>query len=403
MVRGVFGELGFHDRVGGQVSDSKADGAITAGVRPGVDASNCLDCGARRVDDQLGLEPNPEEYVARLVVILREARRVLRLDGTLWLNLGDCYTSGGRDYRAPDSKGGDSGAARGMDVRPDTPAGLKPKDLVGIPWMVAFALRADGWYLRQENIWNKLNPMPESVLDRPTRAHETVFLLSKSRRYYYDAEAVKEPDGGKPSGNGFERPERISMEGRGSPEPWLPGGGRNKRSVWTIPTRPFGEAHFATFPPDLVIPCVLAGTPPKTCAQCGAPWRRMLEATGEMIQQANGPGTIKAHRESKGKHGATSVFETGFKAERRTVGWEATCDHDDESGRPVVLDPFCGAATTGLVATQQGRNFIGIELNEDYAELGRDRIRRWEADPAGALGPAPKQAEGQIGMEMGEV
>ena len=179
---------------------------------------------------------------------------------------------------------------------------------------------------------------------------------------------------------------------------YVPPGIRTKAGSMT--DLPFPDAHFATFPPDLVLPCLLAGTPPKACTECGAPWRRVVEATGELIQQANGPGTITAHRDAKGKHGATSVFETGFKQERRTVGWEATCEHGDDSARALVLDPFSGAATTGLVSAQLGRDFVGIELNPDYAEMGRRRISRWEADPSGSLGPPPKQIDGQIGMEI---
>lgn len=179
---------------------------------------------------QIGAEEKVEEYVERLVSVFRELRRVLCDDGTLWLNLGDCYTSGGRTWRAPDKKQ----PARAMPYRPPTPDGLKPKDLVGVPWRVAFALQADGWYLRSEIIWHKPNPLPESVKDRPTRAHETIFLLSKSEKYFYDYEAIQEQGvNGKP---------------------------RNKRSVWTVRTEPFKGAHFATFPPKLIRPCILAGS-----------------------------------------------------------------------------------------------------------------------------------------------
>jgi site-specific DNA-methyltransferase (cytosine-N4-specific) len=180
--------------------------------------------------DQIGSEENVDDYVEALVTVFGELKRVLKEDGTFWLNLGDSYTSGGRKRRAPDKKN----PARAMSYRPPTPDGLKPKDLVGIPWRVAMALQADGWYLRSEIIWHKPNPHPESVKDRPTRAHETIFLLSKNERYYYDYEAAKEPG--------------------------VNGNRRNRRSVWTVQTEPLSEAHFATFPTKLVEPCILAGS-----------------------------------------------------------------------------------------------------------------------------------------------
>jgi site-specific DNA-methyltransferase (cytosine-N4-specific) len=180
------------------------------------------------MEEQVGLEPTLPQFVQGLRAIFREARRVLRDDGVFWLNIGDGYTSGNRRWRAPDKKN----PARAMDVRPDTPDGLKPKDLMGIPWRVAFALQDDGWYLRADIIWNKPNAMPESVKDRPTRAHEYLFMLTKSERYYYDRGAVIEPNG------------------------------RNLRSVWNVHTQGFAGAHFATFPPKLIEPCIRASTRP---------------------------------------------------------------------------------------------------------------------------------------------
>lgn len=173
---------------------------------------------------QIGLESSVHEYINRLVEVFREVKRVLKDDGTLWINIGDAYTSGDRAYRAPDKKN----PVRAMQYRPGTPEGLKPKDLIGIPWMLAFALQRDGWYLRSDTIWHKPNCMPESVKDRPTRSHEYLFLLTKSERYYYDYQAIRE-------------------------------NGRNRRTVWSIPTQPFKGAHFATFPRALVEPCILAG------------------------------------------------------------------------------------------------------------------------------------------------
>lgn len=184
------------------------------------------------IDGQIGLEGTLPQFINHLVAIFNEIKRVLRDDGTLWVNIGDGYTSGNRGYRATDKKN----PARAMAVRPDTPEGMKPKDLQGIPWRLAFALQDDGWYLRSDIVWHKPNAMPESVKDRPTRAHEYLFMLTKSERYFYDYEAVKEPG--------------------------LNGKLRNRRSVWNVNTQPFAEAHFATFPPKLIEPCVLASTRP---------------------------------------------------------------------------------------------------------------------------------------------
>lgn len=177
------------------------------------------------IEGQIGLEETLQQYINKLVSIFSEAKRVLNDSGVLWLNIGDGYTSGNRGYRAPDKKN----PARAMSVRPDTPEGLKPKDLLGIPWRLAFALQADGWYLRSDIIWNKPNAMPESVKDRPTRSHEYIFMLTKSEKYYYDYRAIKENN-------------------------------RNKRTVWSINTIPFSEAHFATFPTSLIEPCIIAST-----------------------------------------------------------------------------------------------------------------------------------------------
>jgi site-specific DNA-methyltransferase (adenine-specific) len=177
------------------------------------------------IEGQIGLESQLQQYINTLLAIFREVRRVLAPDGVLWLNIGDGYTSGNRGYRAPDKKN----PARAMDIRPDTPIGLKPKDLLGIPWRLAFALQSDGWYLRSDIIWNKPNAMPESVKDRPTKAHEYVFMLTKNEKYYYDYQAVKENN-------------------------------RNRRSVWNINTVPFPEAHFATFPPNLILPCIMSSS-----------------------------------------------------------------------------------------------------------------------------------------------
>lgn len=244
--------------------------------------SICVRCGGWR--GKLGLEPTPELFTENIVAVFREVRRVLKPSGTLWLNIGDSYASGagrvgehpgggqqgqrwkGRGVHTADASGkqGYRIASMGPMTQPNRMPieGLKPKDLVGIPWRVAFALQADGWYLRSDIIWSKPNPMPESVTDRPTKSHEYLFLLAKSERYGYDAEAIAEPTvSDHPSGNGFVRPERLSFEGRGQSEQWQVTATRNRRTVWTVNTQPYTEAHFATFPEALVEPCILAGCP----------------------------------------------------------------------------------------------------------------------------------------------
>lgn len=258
---------------------------------------------------QLGREATPEEYVEKLVGVFQEVRRILRPDGTLWLNIGDSYTSGGRKTRDFDPKL----PARSVNQRPHTPAGMKPKDLIGIPWMVAFALRGDGWYLRQDIIWRKPNAMPESVRDRCTKSHEYIFLLSKSERYYFDAAAIREPaleSSRARYKSAFNCGKKeLAGRGRGAVSPNSPGmreftGYRNKRSVWDINTAGYRGAHFAVFPEKLVEPCLLAGCP---------------------------------------KDG-------------------------------IVLDPFMGSGTTGVVAKRLGRGFLGIDINPDFCAMAEERI-----------------------------
>jgi DNA modification methylase len=331
-------------------------------------------------DGQIGLEDTPEAYTARMVDVFREVRRVLRDDGTLWLNLGDSYgnPSAGRNdgnHRADGRPGGMSFKAVGTTKH--TANVVKPKDLVGIPWRVAFALQADGWWLRQDIIWHKPNPMPESVTDRCTKAHEYVFLLTKSARYFYDAEAISEeastagqiggftPNaaigaGVKPTGN------MIPERGR----EYVRKETRNKRSVWTVTTKPFSGAHFAVMPPDLVEPCVLAGCPEKICAMCGAPWERLIEkgeSTGVDGKQDNSDTTLRhdAARHS-GRIGERSV---------RTVGHRPSCECGSGTQSGTVLDPFGGAGTTALVADRLGRNAIICELNPEYVNIAAERLR----------------------------
>jgi DNA modification methylase len=336
-------------------------------------------------EGQLGLEPTPEAYVARLVEVFREVRRVLREDGTCWLNLGDSYNAAGREghgTRIGYKQQTNRASASGTDSNRPTAHGLKPKDLVGIPWRVAFALQADGRWLRSDIIWHKPNPMPESVTDRPTKAHEYVFLLSKSERYHYDADAIAEPsihegrvveyDGTQKMARVDGERQRTTIGGPGGSQRVVVGATRNRRSVWSITTRPFPGAHFAVFPPELPDLCIRAGTSERgCCAECGAPWERVVERTAEVDPSANGS------RFDRGKTGARDGGERTQDGERyRTValGWAPTCDHDGRAVPCTVLDPFAGSGTTGVVALQLGRSFVGIELNPEYVEMARRRI-----------------------------
>ena len=337
------------------------------------------------LEGQLGLESTPEEYVEKMVEVFREVKRVLRKDGTLWLNLGDTYAGSGKAGNNPEYQkrhmqfGKIEIKERMGKPTPSKKIGLKSKDLVGIPWMVAFALRADGWYLRQDIIWHKPNPMPESVKDRCTKAHEYIFLLSKSERYYYDSEAIKEPLKTKPHAPGNKlHPDKIKgpndRKGHSQWETsmdkvWGAGGKRNKRSVWTIPTKPFKEAHFAVFPPDLIEPCILAGTSPRACEICGAPWERVVEREPMEIKRS-GRGV------ALGNYGKTAASGTMTKpATSVTTGWRPTCTCQNEGkGRCIVLDPFMGSGTTGMVAAMHQRNFIGFELNPEYCKMAEKRI-----------------------------
>ncbi len=321
---------------------------------------------------QLGLEATPDQYVANMVNVFREVRRVLRADGTVWLNIGDSYAVGGPN-RESDKRDAGANTADG-DRRP--PSGLKPKDLVGIPWRLAFALQADGWYLRSDIIWSKPNPMPESVTDRPTKAHEYLFLLTKSPRYFYDADAIREPH--------HEDGRRVTAvvgkdgsEQHRNGERW-PNSGRNKRSVWEIATEAYPDAHFATFPQALVEPCVKAGCPEWVCGTCGKARERIVErgpSDYERLGKNNGVdfGTADSQPGNMGQtrtaHGTVpSLRATAAK----TVGW-SDCGHNNYQAG-VVLDPFLGSGTTALVARRLGRTSIGIELSPEYAQLAARRL-----------------------------
>jgi DNA modification methylase len=348
----------------------------------------CGKCGARRIDSQLGLEPTPEEYVSRMVEVFREVRRVLREDGTLWLNLGDSYSMSTR------GKGGDGDGRQGRNAGTTIHSrewhigpGLKPKDLVGIPWRVAFALQADGWYLRSDIIWAKPNPMPESVTDRPTKAHEYLFLLAKSERYFYDAEAIAEVSTdfrvGKWLGAVDDRiqadhgPIDDHRTRKGLARERQYSASRNRRSVWSISTEPFPEAHFAVMPQALVEPCILAGTSPQACEKCGAPWERQLEIARRDTRPAKASKYGDRSEDIRGSGAGNVAFGLARRTEATvtTTGWESSCFCENEgSGRCLVLDPFAGSGTVGVVALRHGRRFLGIELNPGYVEMARCRI-----------------------------
>jgi DNA modification methylase len=338
--------------------------------------------------EQLGLEETPDQYVANMVEVFAEVRRVLRDDGTLWVNIGDSfYSSTATQGRNEDKSHGSIAGlpqvtSMGASTYRRNVQGLKPKDLCGIPWLLAFALRADGWYLRSEVIWAKPNPMPESVTDRPTKAHEQVFLLTKSPRYFYDADAVREahetltnPKYGSISKEVIpwkDRPNNGEGAKPGFGHMGFTEGGRNKRTVWTVTTQPFSGAHFATFPPKLIEPMILAGSPPKCCGVCAAPWQRVTERTPMVVE----PTKKRADWQESDEHARTQTGGTMTQApESKTVGWEPTCEHNDDTGSSVVLDPFSGSGTTGMVALRHDRSYIGLELNPEYAAMSRDRIR----------------------------
>jgi DNA modification methylase len=347
----------------------------------------CGKCGAIRQDRQLGLEQTPEEYVAAMVDVFREVRRVLRKDGTLWLNLGDSYAA----------------------------SGLKPKDLVGIPWRVAFALQADGWYLRSDIIWAKPNPMPESVTDRPTKSHEYLFLLSRSERYLYDADAIREApadrtleqieidrraglyeqrgDGGI-RGTNEHKPAGLNAVRNSRFRTMLHPAGRNRRSVWTIATKPYPGAHFATFPEALVEPCILAGTSEAgACETCGAPLERVVEKRAPMDLSG------VQHRGVGDDPAATLRNDVGGVVDRSngqewarwkashpdvTLGFRPACAHDGDPVPCVVLDPFAGTGTVGAVAQRLSRRALLIDLNPDYL---RQCLTRNAAMPLGLVAP----------------
>jgi DNA modification methylase len=342
----------------------------------GGDASKCFLCEAQRIDNSIGLEPTPEEYCANMVEVFREVWRVLKPTGTLWLNLGDSYNGSGGEHKHDAGQSGLTNNRKAVGFVPGRNiTHLKPKDLVGIPWRVAFALQADGWYLRSDIIWSKPNPMPESVTDRPTKAHEYVFLLTKSPRYYYDADAIREDAawsrwGAQTIGKQYRGINPIDMDTLEDRRAQ----GRNKRSVWEITTHPYPEAHFATYPEKLVEPCILAGTSEKgVCARCGKPWVRESIVTNvpERETRDNRISVIPGR-----DHASRMNSKAMVKVDREFTGWQPTCGCNAETVSATVLDPFAGSGTTLAVAQRLGRRAIGTDLSAEYLELASKRLGR---------------------------
>jgi len=331
------------------------------------------------IDGQIGIEPLHDClgwatgnncgkcYICHLRQVFSEVKRVLRRDGTLWLNIGDSYAGSGKagnnpEYQKQHTEFGKSSKHKerfGPSVKPT--GGLKNKDLMGIPWRTALALQADGWWLRSDIIWNKRRVMPESVTDRPTKGHEYIFLLTKSAKYFYDYFAIREkavcPAGSK-GGKGSKK--RSSTNGVNSrPQEYaIYDGYRNKRTVWDVLPQGFKGYHFATFPEELIRPMILAGTSEKgRCANCGSPYVRKLEKTNDKIELPNG-----------------NLVEIPV---TKTIGWEKTCKCNCSIIKPcVVLDPFNGSGTTGVVAIQHGVDYIGIEIKKEYIEMSEKRISK---------------------------
>ncbi len=338
------------------------------------------------VKGQLGLEKTPEEFVAKMVEIFAEVKRVLKPEGTLWMNLGDSYVSGkGRYSSVPQTVNG--GKHRGEPIdnnRPDLRGHdyLKDKDLAGTPWRVAFALQQDGWYLRQDIIWHKPNPMPESVTDRCTKAHEYIFLMTKNPRYYYDSDAIKEEsvDPESHKGRRFRGPKAIVEAGarpfhnpntldKGNEADGKTYPKRNKRSVWTIVTMPcpVKGVHFATFPPKLIEPCILAGCPEWVCKKCGKARVRIVGSIESKVPFQSKRYTSQGVAPDNSEHDG-GVWQG--KTRGGTTGWtDCGCGAGWIGG--ICLDPFMGSGTTGMVAYENRRNWIGIELNPEYIKMNR--------------------------------
>lgn len=314
------------------------------------------------MDGQIGQEETPEWYMDKLWAVFEEVKRILRPDGTLWLNLGDTY---------------------------------QDKELLGIPWQMAFRLQRCGWFLRQEIIWSKGNPMPESVSDRCTRSHEHIFLFSKSKEYYFDSVAIQEPAStssgwAKQRAKGVdtwkynETEERVASTGQSTASSTFGvEGTRIKRSVWEVNIKPFKGLHFAPFPPKLITPCVLAGTSKKGCCdKCGTPFNRLVDKTRKATRPGKATKVTGTTSQQRGNRDPQRHV-----TERKTLGWVQGCACLDNTAVPcTVLDPFFGAGTTGVVCQKYGREYVGVELNPEYVRIAKERIRESPSSGFGLLG-----------------
>lgn len=341
---------------------------------------------------QIGLESSPQEYVEKLVIVFREVWRVLRDDGVVWLNLGDSYCGSGKGQTADGEDDPKKNKTRGMRLHTgEIPTGFKSKDLFGIPWRVAFALQADGWYLRQDIIWSKKNCIPESVTDRCTKSHEYLFLLTKNPQYFFDHHAIKEPaayDGRKDEMHkGSIKYGNEGIMPEGNPQSFYESGMlrwqkdengtrvRNKRSVWHIASQPSSESHFAMFPDDLIIPCIKAGTSEYGCCNvCGAPYVR------EMEEYHMGDGNPNPYEERKVKGNqlcndrkGKKYYENAFYP--KTLSWKPSCECKGNVIPCTVLDIFGGSGTTTVVSRALNRSSIIIELNPAYVQSIRNKLR----------------------------
>jgi len=388
----------------GQVNQSKwkDNDAVAAGQTAGA-GSYCQRCGAWR--GMLGLEPTPEMYVAHLVLIFREVWRVMRDDGVLWLNLGDSYSGSNKGHgRKPygGAKQRTNTGSIGLPVQDWDDTGLKPKDLCGIPWRVAFALQADGWYLRSDIVWAKGlsfcdsyagSCMPESVTDRCTKAHEYVFMLAKNKRYFWDQEAVKEASidlsgsRARYKAGGFGGNKNESLLAMDQVHTRVIGerkfdGKRNLRDVWAINPGSYPGSHYAVFPPDLVEPCIKAGTSEHgVCPECGAPWERVVKPSEKYAQHLK--GSWHSHEDDLGLGQRKDGPGRRMSADYRTLGWQPTCDHDVGPVPATVLDLFAGSGTTGEVARRLGRDCVLLDLSHKYLveqatkRLELDKLKAW--------------------------
>lgn len=361
----------------------------------------CGKCGAVRIDQQIGLEATVDAYIAKMVAVFREVRRVLRNDGTCWINIGDSYAGSGKGGNPEGSPWsgfvGNSDRQRSAMTSAGkvVPSGLKPKDLMLIPERLAIALQADGWWVRSRIAWAKKAPMPESTRDRPSSAWEHIWLLTKAARYYYDADAVREPMSpatAERDKHGFNGAFKGQFKGTPGEERWQDGrpieqpsfynpAGRNLRNFWLLGPSAFPAAHFATFPPEIPRRAILAGTSERGCCPaCGAPWVRVTELSPEYVALKTSRRGTEGY-ESRGlEAGNRFGSETpGITKQVQTTGWRQSCTCPPAEPVPcVVLDPFVGSGTTAMVARQLVRRAVGIDLNPDYLALAIKRVQSVE-------------------------